>query len=142
MPTPSIITVAEADAILGTTEPWASTDPVLQEDALGWAEVYFRANYTCVYDPEDVPSEIIEGLAYLGNLYLTDPLIMFPVDGNLNVTSNKVKAGSVESAKSYAGPTQKAFIDQYPSITALFSPYCKLSPSTGSSAVSQPIVRN
>ena len=142
MPSPTIITVAEADVILGTTEPWFSTLEPEKEQALGWAEVYFNANYTCVYDEDDVPSEITEGLAYLGNLYLTDPTVMFPIDSNLNVTSNKVKAGSVESAKSYASPTQKQFIDQYPNVSALFSTYCDLTPSSVNSARTAPIVRN
>jgi hypothetical protein len=143
MPTPTIITVAEADVILGITEPWFSeADTAVKEDALGWAEVYFAANYTCVYDVDDTPDNILEGLAIIGNQFLIDPTAMFPVDSDVNVTSKKVKAGSVESAKSFASPSQKRFIDQYPEITALFSSYCDLTPSSGSGAKSVPIVRN
>jgi len=142
MPIPTIITVAEADAILGVTEPWFSTLEPEKEQALGWAEIYFAANYSCAYDEDDVPDNIKEGLALLGNQYLIDPNTMYPVDSEVNTTSKKVKAGSVESAKSFASPSQKKFIDQYPDITALFSTYCLLTPSSGSDAKSVPIVRN
>jgi hypothetical protein len=116
-------TVAYADSVLGEQLPWDSAETADKEAALQWGRVYIDDNYSCAFDPNNVPESIQTANAILGNYHLTAPLYdSSKVEGEQSergLTGNKVKAGSVESDKSYDPYAAMAKLDAYPDVTAI-----------------------
>lgn len=138
LPTP-YITLVDADAYLGSREPWTSSSDELKNDALSYGRLYIDQNYHCpnVDFSGEIPSEIQIANAELANLYLTDSLNLYPSQEAKNLVETKVKAGSVESLKKYnSGATSS--IDTNPQISALITNVCYFSSGGGA----KPVVRS
>jgi len=129
--------VAFADTINVSTE-WTNATISEKEMAITYGRLFIDKNYSCSdtdeWDTDDyttIPDEVQRANAILaeqsvqGILLTTDPGFSGPI------TSTKVKAGSVESEKTYLGAYSTATkkTDQKPEITMLLSPYCTLGKS-------------
>ncbi len=130
MPTPTIVTVIEADAILGTTVPWSSSSTTIKTDALGWAQVYFLDVYSCPTQNYDVPNtvdaSIKEAISYLANEHIIKDLFT-QQDNKAPILSVRNKVDVIEQEIKYAQAIGSQFKDPFPSITALTSALCNIS---------------
>jgi len=131
-------TVAEADVILGTVEPWDSATSEEKESALVQGKLYMDATYLCIVpDQANPPEALIEGNSLLANAQLSESL-WERQDGLGPLASVDVAAGSVSSKKSYAVSATGTWKDPFPEVTSLVGGYCSL---TQGSAVVKPLVR-
>lgn len=111
-------TLAQADAVNGTDEPWASATDAVKNASLVNATLYIDAAYRCVLT-NPVQTNVVEACSLLANIDIATPL--FEVDTTVpgNVSAEAVAAGSVSSSKSFSvnpGPSKK---DPFPEVTAL-----------------------
>jgi len=130
------ITLEDANTYLGYVEPWGLTGSVDKTTALSQGRIYLDANYLCdsdsISDSDGLASNNIQlANAELANLYLANPTTFFNIDAkaNRNVTKNRVKAGDVESEKTYSS-AGIGYIDPYPYVSMLLSGECTLSSSS------------
>lgn len=140
MPSPTLITVSEADAILGNAAPWVTSSDIQKDDALGWAEVYFLSVYSCpnedFTDTDNIDSSVKEGLALLGNEHLIKSLFERQTGRAAVTEESKEVVGAVKTMKKYAQSTGGKFQDQFTHVTALLSPICCITKGQGSSTSS------
>ena len=92
------VTAVESDTYLANYPDWLALDPSVQDTHLSWGRVWIDSEYLCPYTPADATDDLknANSLAgyqdFKGYLFLDGPL----------VESTSVKAGSVESSKTYA----------------------------------------
>jgi hypothetical protein len=122
------VTIEEADAILGTTEPWIGATEDAKQAAINSGALYIDFNYQCVIDPSNIPDTTKEANALLANEDLIQSLWTRQDDNKGKISSEEVKAGSVSSKKSYAVNAGTTWKDPFPAITALlqYGGVCKL----------------
>jgi len=138
------ITAEDADAYLGTREPWFSAVIEDKNNALSQGRIYIDSTYECIsYYTSNENGEASDKVqianAELGNSYLLDPNSLFSSDAkaNSNLTKNRVVAGDVESEKQY-NSAGIGYIDPFPYITSLLNGEC----SFMASSVQRNIVRS
>jgi len=111
-------TIAQADAVNGTDEPWQSATDAVKNASLINATLYIDAAYRCVMTTP-VQTNVVEACSVLANIDIDTPL--FEVDTTVpgNVSAEAVAAGSVSSSKSYSVNPGASKKDPFPEVTAL-----------------------
>lgn len=125
-------TLAEANILLHSTEPWYESDDETKQEALGWARVYLDSNYSHTFDETDVPDEIKHASALLANEHLTTSLFSRQTTSD-PLEEIEVKAGSVSTRKRYSARSN--WFDPFPIVTQLIKGYSSLSPRSSDSPV-------
>jgi len=98
------VTALESQAHLSTKADWLALTEPQQDDFLSWGRVYIDSEFLCAYDETDATDDIKLANSLLGYLAMTDVLFKDAP----KVKSVAVKAGSVESDKTYsAGYTEE-----------------------------------
>jgi len=111
-------TLAQADAVNGTDEPWASSSDDIKNASLVNATLYIDAAYVCVLTTP-TQQNVVEACSLLANIDIATPL--FKVDTTVpgNVSAEAVAAGSVSSSKSFSVNPGASKKDPFPEVTAL-----------------------
>jgi len=128
MPSPTLITLAEADALLVDVSPWSGTTDSDKTDALGWAEVYFNSTYVCpnedLTDADSIDSSIKEGLSILANEHLQ--LSLFDRQSKEPaIKRSRKKVDTLEKEVEYAiSNVGNKWVDYFPQVTALIGVVC------------------
>jgi hypothetical protein len=111
-------TIAQADAVNGTDEPWASATDAVKNASLVNATLYINAEYQCTLtDP--VQQNVVEACSVLANIDIDTPLFQVDTTTPGNVSAEAVAAGSVSSSKSYSVNPGSSTKDPFPEVTAL-----------------------
>jgi len=128
MPTPTLISLAEADALLVDVSPWVSNSDSEKTDALGWAEIYFMDVYACpnedLTDLDNISSTIKEALSIVANGHLTENLFTRQ-SNDPQIKRQRKKTDVLEKETEYAvGNIGRKWIDYFPQVTALLGAIC------------------
>lgn len=117
-------TVAEANVILGTTEPWIGSTTEQKEQALSYGKMYIDLYFSCTLT-NPVQDNVKEANALLANYHLTTPLFdsstVSTEQSRKGLIKERVKADTVESEKQYDAGVALSKVDKYPDVTALLT---------------------
>lgn len=140
-------TIEQADVYLENNDAWLDLDDEVKNTHLLNGRYFIDSKYTCDdladEDGDSLPDVIPEEYIYANTLLAQFDSVsgIFTVDetGGSPVVSKKVKAGSVESEKSYAGQfsssTKLNSIDPYPQITSILNAYCTINKTSSTISV-------
>lgn len=134
LPTP-YITLADAEILLASVDPWIQNDDEIQNEALGWARSYLDDNYSHSFVLTDPPDNVKYANALLANYHLTESLFVRQAANVNPVSESEVKAGSVSSKKKFRNA--RSFIDPFPDVTNLIADVSTLT----ASSIDHPAVR-
>lgn len=119
----SAVDIPTADPYLANCADWQAADDPTKTDALGVAQTYFDARYSCACE---TPQENIDqAISYLACMQLQGKL--YPSDDETRgqyVTREMVKAGSVESDTEWSVGV-KVGASELKRIDDVLYPYCK-----------------
>ena len=115
-------TLAEADSYLDGHSDWESAEDETKQTALFWGRIYIDSKYRCPDLDETDPSDNIKyANALLAEDYIQGNLLRSDGSKDPVVAKKRVKAGSVETEKSFLGGQK---INYQQDVDALLSGEC------------------